>query len=139
MTLKFQTPELDGSDSSSTSCFQKFIVTRESQVWSPLVPKKGKQEHVITSVRTLLHDKVADQHCLVETPSTLRLQESVPMGRSWNQGHRSIPGVKRQTTYEDLRILKSVVRPQDFILSLDVERVCSVIRCSSENSYTPGL
>jgi hypothetical protein len=29
--------------------------------------------------------------------------------------------VKRQTTYEDLRMLKSVVRPQDFMLSLDVE------------------
>ena len=31
--------------------------------------------------------------------------------------------VKRQTTYEDLRMLKSVIRPQDFILSLDVESV----------------
>ena len=29
--------------------------------------------------------------------------------------------VKRQTTYEDLRMLKSVVKPQDFMLSLDVE------------------
>ena len=29
--------------------------------------------------------------------------------------------VNRQTTYEDLRMLKSVVSPQDFILSLDVE------------------
>ena len=29
--------------------------------------------------------------------------------------------VKRQTTYEDLRMLTSVVRPQDFMLSLDVE------------------
>jgi hypothetical protein len=29
--------------------------------------------------------------------------------------------VKRQTTYEDLHMLKSVVRPQDFMLSLDVE------------------
>jgi hypothetical protein len=28
---------------------------------------------------------------------------------------------KRQTTYEDLRILKSVVRPQDWMLSLHVE------------------
>jgi hypothetical protein len=27
----------------------------------------------------------ADQHCLVENTSTLRLQESVPMGRSWNK------------------------------------------------------
>jgi hypothetical protein len=31
--------------------------------------------------------------------------------------------VNRQTTYEDLHILKSVVRPQDFMLSLDVESV----------------
>jgi hypothetical protein len=31
--------------------------------------------------------------------------------------------VKRQTTYEDLRMLKSVVRTQDFMLSLDVESV----------------
>jgi hypothetical protein len=31
--------------------------------------------------------------------------------------------VKRQTTYEDLRMLKSVDRPQDFMLSLDVESV----------------
>jgi hypothetical protein len=31
--------------------------------------------------------------------------------------------VKRQTTYEDLRMLKSVVRPQDFMLRLDVESV----------------
>ncbi len=30
---------------------------------------------------------------------------------------------KCQTTYEDLRILKSVVRPQDFMLNLDVESV----------------
>jgi hypothetical protein len=30
---------------------------------------------------------------------------------------------KRQTTYEDLRMLKSVVRPQDWMLSLDVESV----------------
>jgi hypothetical protein len=29
--------------------------------------------------------------------------------------------VKRQTTYEDLHMLKSVVRPQDFMLSLHVE------------------
>ena len=29
--------------------------------------------------------------------------------------------VKRQTTYEDLRMLKSVVRPQDFMFRLDVE------------------
>ncbi len=29
--------------------------------------------------------------------------------------------VKRQTTYEDLRMLKSVVKPQDFMPSLDVE------------------
>jgi hypothetical protein len=29
--------------------------------------------------------------------------------------------VKRQTTYEDLHMLKSAVRPQDFMLSLDVE------------------
>jgi hypothetical protein len=29
--------------------------------------------------------------------------------------------VKRQTTYEDLRILKSVVKTQDFMLSLDVQ------------------
>ena len=29
--------------------------------------------------------------------------------------------VKRQTTYEDLRMLKSVVKPQDWMLSLDVE------------------
>ena len=29
--------------------------------------------------------------------------------------------VKHQTTYEDLRMLKSVVKPQDFMLSLDVE------------------
>jgi hypothetical protein len=29
--------------------------------------------------------------------------------------------VKRQTTYEDLRMLKSVVKTQDFMLSLDVE------------------
>jgi hypothetical protein len=29
--------------------------------------------------------------------------------------------VNRQTTYEDLRMLKSVVRPQDYMLSLDVE------------------
>jgi hypothetical protein len=29
--------------------------------------------------------------------------------------------VKRQTSYEDLRILKSVVKPEDFMLSLDVE------------------
>jgi hypothetical protein len=28
---------------------------------------------------------------------------------------------KCQTTYEDLRILKSVVRPQDWMISLDVE------------------
>ncbi len=31
--------------------------------------------------------------------------------------------VKRQTTYEDLHMLKSVVSPQDFMLSLDVESV----------------
>ena len=31
--------------------------------------------------------------------------------------------VKRQITYEDLRMLKSVVRPQDYILRLDVENV----------------
>ena len=31
--------------------------------------------------------------------------------------------VKRQTTYEDLHMLKSVVRPQDFMFSLDVESV----------------
>jgi hypothetical protein len=30
---------------------------------------------------------------------------------------------KSQTTYEDLHMLKSVVRPQDWMLSLDVERV----------------
>ena len=30
---------------------------------------------------------------------------------------------KRQTTYEDLHMLKSVVRPQDWMLSLDVESV----------------
>jgi hypothetical protein len=29
--------------------------------------------------------------------------------------------VKRQTTYEDLHMLKSVVKPQDFMLSLDVQ------------------
>jgi hypothetical protein len=29
--------------------------------------------------------------------------------------------VKRKTSYEDLRMLKSVVKPQDFMLSLDVE------------------
>jgi hypothetical protein len=29
--------------------------------------------------------------------------------------------VKRQTTYEDLHMLKSVVRSQDWMLSLDVE------------------
>ncbi len=31
--------------------------------------------------------------------------------------------VKSQTTYEDLHMLKSVVRPQDFMLILDVESV----------------
>jgi hypothetical protein len=31
--------------------------------------------------------------------------------------------VKRQTTYEDLHMLKSVVKPQDLMLSLDVESV----------------
>jgi hypothetical protein len=31
--------------------------------------------------------------------------------------------VKRQTTYEDLHMIKSVVRPQDWMLSLDVESV----------------
>ncbi len=31
--------------------------------------------------------------------------------------------VRRQTTYEDLRMIKSVVRPQDFMLILDVESV----------------
>jgi hypothetical protein len=31
------------------------------------------------------------------------------------------PTVKRQTTYEDLRMIKSVVKSQDFMLSLDVE------------------
>ncbi len=41
--------------------------------------------------------------------------------------HRACPlqpheaTVKSQTTYEDLRMLKSVVRPEDFMLSLDVE------------------
>ena len=29
--------------------------------------------------------------------------------------------VKRKTAYEDLRMFKSVVKPQDFMLSLDVE------------------
>ncbi len=43
---------------------------------------------------------------------------------SQGQTHRSIQTtVKRQTTYEDLRMIKSVVRPQDFMLSLDVESV----------------
>ncbi len=173
---------------------QKFIVAREPQVCSPLVPRKGNQEHVTTGARTLLRDKAAGQHFLVEKPSTLRLQESVPMGRAWSQGgvqersylspepsapkfvdpqdvnfaikdllkdrHIGVyqdlaPGgekflsrsrvhtppvkgkqrivhalcslnedtVKRQTTYEDLRMFKSVVRPQDFMMSLDVESV----------------
>ena len=31
--------------------------------------------------------------------------------------------VKRQTAFEDLHMLKSVVRPQDYMLSLDVESV----------------
>jgi hypothetical protein len=64
-------PELDGSVSPSTSCFQKIIVTREPQVCSPLVPRKGNQENDTAGVRTLLRDKAADQYCLVETSSTL--------------------------------------------------------------------
>ncbi len=187
-------PELDGSVSPSSSCFQKFIVAREPQMGSPLVPRKENQEHGTAGARTLLRNKAAGQHCLVENPSTLCLQESAPMGRAWSQGGEKkdlafapkpsapkfvdpqdvdftikdllkdrrigayqdlVPGgeqflsrsrvhtppgkgkqrivhaicslneatVKRQTTYEDLRMIKSVVRPQDFMLSLDVESV----------------
>ena len=54
-------PELDGSVSPSSSCFQKFIVSLEPQVYSPLVPRKGNQEHVTTGAKTLLRDKAADQ------------------------------------------------------------------------------
>jgi hypothetical protein len=53
---------------------------------SPLVPRKGNQEHGTCGAMTLLRDKAAGQHCLVEKPSTLRLQESAPMGRAWSQG-----------------------------------------------------
>ena len=52
---------------------------------SPLVPRKGNQEHGTAGARTLLRNKAADQYCLVEKPSTLRLQESAPMGRAWSQ------------------------------------------------------
>jgi hypothetical protein len=59
---KSKAPELDGSASPSASCFQKFIVAREPQVCSSLVPRKGNQEHVTTGARTLLSDKAAGQN-----------------------------------------------------------------------------
>jgi hypothetical protein len=58
------------------------------------------------------------QHCVVENATTLHLQEYFTSLCSLNDAT-----TKRQTTYEDLRMLKSVVRPQDWMLSLDVDSV----------------
>jgi hypothetical protein len=68
-------PELSGSVSPSASCFQVFTVAREPRVSSPLVPRKGNQEYDTAGVRTLLFDKAAVQHCLVEISSKLPLHK----------------------------------------------------------------
>jgi hypothetical protein len=161
---------------------------------SPLVSRKGNQEHVPTGVRFVLLDQTPGQLGLVETTVELRFQEGPSLDRTWSQGRvpkgsslcaetlgaefvdpsdvdfaiqdllkdrrigvyqdlapggehflsrsratsHTTPGkgkqrivdvlcslneatVKCQTTYEDLRMLKSVVRSQDFMLRLDVE------------------
>ena len=52
-----QVPEPSDSDSPATSCFQEFNVAREHKMCSPLVSRKGNQEHVPVGVRFVLLDQ----------------------------------------------------------------------------------
>ena len=158
-----QAPESFGSASPATSCFREFNVARERKMCSPLVSRKGNQEHGTKGARIVLLIQAAGQPGMVENPAELHLQQGPSLDRAVIQellkgrkigayqdlaqgGEQFLsrsrvhtpPGkgkqrivhalcslneatVKRQTTYEDLRMLTSVVRPQDFMLSLDVE------------------
>jgi hypothetical protein len=78
-------PKFFNSASPSAPCFQEFFVAREPQVCSPLVPRKGNQEYVTSGTRPFLLDTSPDLSDLVEKDSTLRLQESAPMGRAWSK------------------------------------------------------
>ena len=177
-----QVPESSGSASPTTSCFQEFNVAREHKMCSPLVSRKGNQEHGPAGARFVLLDQAPRQLGMVETTQEHRFQECPSLDRTWSQGrvpkgsslcaetfgaeirrparcgfrdsrssqgttdrdvskpcsggrtlplqissshssrkgqaaHRACPlnlnevTVKQQTTYEDLLILKSVVRP----------------------------
>jgi hypothetical protein len=95
----------------------------------PSAPKFVDPQDVYFAIQDLLKDRrigvyqelaPGDEHFLsrsrVHTPPGKGKQRIVHALCSLNEAT-----VNRQTTYEDLHMLKSVVRPQDFMISLDVE------------------
>jgi hypothetical protein len=81
-----QVPEPSDSDSPATSFFQAFIVSREHKMCSPLVSRKGNQEHNPAGARFVLLDQSTNQLDLVETTTELRFQEGPSLDRTWSQG-----------------------------------------------------
>ena len=89
--------------------------------------------------------QTADQHCLfgskkvfrwVEHGTKVEFHKNLPFAPNPSVSkRRAVP--RHQTTYEDLRMLKSVVRPQDWMLSLDMESAFFhvPIHPSIENSF----
>ncbi len=84
--LQYTSYNVSSKASPCSTCAQDFLVAREHQVCSPLVPGKGNQEYGIAGARPFLLMQGTGQRRLVENASTLRLQESAPMGRAWSQG-----------------------------------------------------
>jgi hypothetical protein len=81
-----QAPESFGSVSPATSCFREFNVARERKMCSPLVSRKGNQEHGTKVARIVLLIQAAGQSVMVENPAELHLQQGPSLDRTWSQG-----------------------------------------------------
>jgi hypothetical protein len=101
-------PELDGSASPSVSCFHKFIVSREPQVCSSLVPRKGNRNMAPQVPGLFYSTKLQVSITWWKNPHPLRLQESAPMGRAWSQG-----GVQERPYLSPEPSAPKFVDPQD--------------------------
>ena len=81
-----QVPEPSPSTSPAASCLQEFNVAREHKMCSPLVSRKGNQEHDPAGVRFVLLDQAPGQLGMVKTTAELRFQEGPSLDRTWSQG-----------------------------------------------------
>jgi hypothetical protein len=72
--------------SSAKMCFHEPFVAREHEMFSLLVPRKGKQEYVTAGARLVLLHQATGLAGLMETSAQLCLQESGSLHRARSQG-----------------------------------------------------